>query len=395
MSTEPNEVLPEAGAESREDFLVRAAGRNGELMRGLVAENTADTLAVEYNLDQLHLIVDRMRTNTRNHNTARLSTELDIAVAFAKLEAELRTAHRTVEAMNIRASNAERELQDLEDKIGSGRLLSPAAARVAAWADSRLESGIELNGPLAIAGNRDHVEADLSLWHSAPVLCVPRIGTFAPLPADVSAHRLLVADTGLWLECRRPWLHLIWPVAPLAPGMEDVALPYGSLTQTVKVAFGRVPHDALREFADLARRALPNEAGAWMAWETYAADVDGGKEGALEWCQPRLSGRWNGGPVISNGGEGCVAVEGTPGRLDYPRPETTDTSTPCIDIHSHGAEPAFFSETDNADDRHDVKIAIVVGSLERPVPTIVARLCCLGVMIPINVRAEEVFGGNS
>lgn len=358
MNTES--IEDSAEAEDRDTCLVRAAGRNEALMQRLIAHSDASTLETVHAMDLIQSVIDRLRKAARTDEAAHGALETDIAVAFAQLEGELRAANRSIGRLQERAVTAENAAMHYVKPLAS-----------ATWPPDAM---------------------DLALWRSAPVVCVPRVGEFSPLPDDAPAHRLLVADTGLWLECRRPWLHLIWPVAPLAPGMEDVALPYGSLTQTVKVAFGRVPHDALREFADLARRALPNESGAWMAWETYAADVDGGKEGALEWCQPGLSGRWNGGPVISNGGEGCVAVEGTPGRLDYPRPETTDTSTPCIDIHSHGAEPAFFSETDNADDRHDVKIAIVVGSLERPVPTIVARLCCLGVMIPIRVDAAEVFG---
>ena len=38
---------------------------------------------------------------------------------------------------------------------------------------------------------------------------------------------------------------------------------------------------------------------------------------------------------------------------------------------------------DDADDAHDVKIAIVLGNLDQPIPTIAARLCCLGVFIPV------------
>ena len=52
-------------------------------------------------------------------------------------------------------------------------------------------------------------------------------------------------------------------------------------------------------------------------------------------------------------------------------------------------------ETDDADDAHDVKIAIVLGNLDQPIPTIAARLCCLGVFIPVNVSAEQVFGGGT
>lgn len=269
----------------------------------------------------------------------------------------------------------------------NGGVWTPAAERAAAWAAAQERGGVRLLGPFASSSEGLGIEADLTVWKTAPTVCVPKFGVFEPLPESVSAHRFLVSNTGLWLECRRPWLHAILPVAPLAEGREDVRLPYGALEQRVVTAFGKVPHDALRQFAELARAALPNEAGAWMAWETYAADAHGDAAALLEWYQPVRGQR----TVLTNGGDGCTVVTGTPGRLDYPRPETTDTSTPCIDLHSHGAAPAFFSPTDDADDRHDVKIAIVLGNLDQSVPSIAARLCVLGVMIPIRVDAEEVF----
>jgi PRTRC genetic system protein A len=52
------------------------------------------------------------------------------------------------------------------------------------------------------------------------------------------------------------------------------------------------------------------------------------------------------------------------------------------DLHSHGAGPAFFSATDNGDDAHSTKIAIVVGSLGRDDgPTFAARLCAGGMFL--------------
>lgn len=253
--------------------------------------------------------------------------------------------------------------------------LTPAATIAARMATNHEQ--LALRGPFAAPQNGEGLEADLALWAAAPVQCVPGCGQFKPLPADAPAHRFLVARSGLWLECRRPWLHLIWPVAPLAAGMEAVSLPYGDLSCVVDVVFGKVPHHFLREIADHGRNHLPNEIGGWLSWKTDArTDVIAELPDCVQWSEP------------------CFAL-GTPGKLVYNVPEASEHETPCVDIHTHGTAPAFFSEIDDADDRGAVKIAIVIGNLDQPVPSIAARLCCLGVTIPIAVDAEEVFGGAS
>lgn len=49
-----------------------------------------------------------------------------------------------------------------------------------------------------------------------------------------------------------------------------------------------------------------------------------------------------------------------------------------MDCHSHGRHPAYFSSTDNQDDRHDVKMALVIGNCDRSNPSVAARLCAKG-----------------
>ncbi len=51
-----------------------------------------------------------------------------------------------------------------------------------------------------------------------------------------------------------------------------------------------------------------------------------------------------------------------------------------MDLHSHGRLPAFFSATDNADDRFDVKFALVVGNCGAATPSMVLRLCAKGIL---------------
>ncbi len=49
----------------------------------------------------------------------------------------------------------------------------------------------------------------------------------------------------------------------------------------------------------------------------------------------------------------------------------------------------FFSRTDNKDDRGDLKIAIVVGNVDQPNPTVKARLCTLGRYLPLPISIPE------
>lgn len=203
---------------------------------------------------------------------------------------------------------------------------------------------------------------DAMLWTTAPTLVVPRTAEFVPLRDN--GHRFLLASDGLWLECRRPWLHLIHRLAV----QNRVAMPYGQLKPRVDVAFGKVPQDMIRQFTERGRTSLPNECGAWISYEHGFADT----AARLVWS------------------EACDTV-GTPGSLDYTPPQHFDQYSPCIDMHTHGAAPAFFSPTDDADDAGDVKIAIVIGDLDKPTPSLAARLCCLGLFIPIAIDPAKVF----
>ena len=228
---------------------------------------------------------------------------------------------------------------------------------------------IEYSAPVVtwpFASNDAHPgsELDAAHWNSAPVICVPRYAPFEPLTEI--GHRILVAEGGLWLECRRPWLHLIWP---MAGKRVPVALPYGALVAQCTLAFERLDQADLRVFTTRARNKMPNETGAWMSWEHYDGN---GTPGRLVW-------------------EDTDDITATPRSLTYERPQETDTHSPCIDFHSHGALPAGFTSIDDADDAGEVKIAVVVGNVDKPVPSIAARLCCLGITIPLAVDVARVF----
>ena len=211
---------------------------------------------------------------------------------------------------------------------------------------------------------------DLFQQSLTPVVVVPKFGELAALTTP--GHRYLVAEDGLWLEVRRAWL---WARTPLAQ-VWGTALPFGRLAepQALPEVTEGMELDA-RDFtpplqaqytfdtADLerlqtlfvhdARQALPNEFAAWGVWNEQA--------GRLEY-RP------------------LVATEASPGGITFSRPRLEDHEHLAVDLHSHGTLAAFFSSTDDDDDRGEVKLAVVVGTLDQE-PTFAVRLCALGLFV--------------
>lgn len=76
--------------------------------------------------------------------------------------------------------------------------------------------------------------------------------------------------------------------------------------------------------------------------------------------------------------------EATPSRLVYRTPVLPPHRHMICDIHSHGHGAAFFSATDDRDDAHTTKIALVFGRLKDPEgPHIASRLCAGGMFLPL------------
>lgn len=196
---------------------------------------------------------------------------------------------------------------------------------------------------------------DIALQSACPTIMVPLHGEFSPL--EQSGHRFLSACDGLWIEIHRPWLHLMWPVAI----QEGYAMPYGKLERTVDLAFGKIPTDLVARFYEDAMAACPNECGAWLVWDDRRKEL-----------------RYR--PMNS--------IEAGPGHLKAQRPDLEEYESFAINLHSHGLIPAFFSHEDNNDDRHEVKIAGVIGSLHKDKPTAAFRLCTGGQFIDIDVEQK-------
>lgn len=193
-------------------------------------------------------------------------------------------------------------------------------------------------------------EIDAAVQTMTPTIMYPLFGVFQPL--EQPGHRFLAAKDGLWLEVRRPWLHLICPLAK----QTAVAMPYGQPQSHQQFAFGKLPLDLLRRFAAEAKEAAPAEHAAWLTWD---------------WQLRQFQYR----PVTVNSSSSA--------RINYDLPTIGETEEFVVDLHSHGHDQAYFSRDDNDDDRGEVKIAGVFGHCHQDRPSVVFRLCVLGMFIDI------------
>lgn len=219
--------------------------------------------------------------------------------------------------------------------------------------------------PRAIAATEDdeQLPLDIALFDSAPTVAVPKHAQFAPL-ADVG-HRFLMTAEGVFVEVRRPWLHVIQQLAKHS----DVGPkpPYGLVMPKIELAFGRlgVAIPFVQAFAEEAQSALPNEHAAWIVWDQ--------EKKALAYKALHVSAS-------------------SPDGINFDRPVLEAHESLAIDLHSHGGAPAFFSDKDDTDDAGEVKISGVIGGLgDGGTPSVAFRLCVLGLIIPLKVPVSAVF----
>lgn len=194
--------------------------------------------------------------------------------------------------------------------------------------------------------------AVLAAVPSYPVPPSGRSPAIDALRAARAGHGLAIGRDGVMLIVRRPWLELDALIAPPL----SAHVPYGSAgAPRADLRCGLIPVEHLVRIVEHFRAAMPNEAAAFVIWNeatrAFAVDL----------------------PVID---------AATPSRLVY-RPPALDVGWHLIcDIHSHGAAPAFFSATDDADDADSTKISLVVGRIDHPDgSTMEGRLCAGGMFL--------------
>lgn len=198
----------------------------------------------------------------------------------------------------------------------------------------------------------------LALLAERPVLVAPASGVspaIAALEARQSGHGYVIGRDGMFLVLNRPWLRLRALVADPALSGE----PYGLAgPRALDILCGLIPRDIALEATAHFRAALPDEAGGFVLWDA--------RSGAFRF-------------------EASRALEATPNRLVYAIPTPRPGEHVIADIHSHGAAPAFWSPTDDADDVHHTRLSLVFGSFSPQAPEgrFVARLCAAGRMFKI------------
>jgi len=168
-----------------------------------------------------------------------------------------------------------------------------------------------------------------------------------------NGQRVIVAANGVFVQVKLDWLDCTVRIAHVAP---TPPLPFGCLQEHIDFAFGVIPVRLLESFIEVGRARLPNEVAGGLI---YAR-----KTGAL-----RLA--------IYD------ALDASPDGISYRMPSLADDETIAIDLHTHGRYAAFWSATDNGDDR-GVKVAGVFGHLDRVRPSAAFRLAVNGHFQPLH-----------
>ncbi|HZR33792.1 MAG TPA: PRTRC system protein A [Nevskia sp.] len=187
---------------------------------------------------------------------------------------------------------------------------------------------------------------------ASPLVHQPRYSPLPPL--EPGQQRYIVAANGLFLETRS---RAVQACVPVAPGH---GLPFGTARARVAVVDGwHVPPELVEHARQLAEAALPNE------WAGVILFQRG--EFVLKVPEVLAAGRAS----ITYSTEGF------------------DPLDVVMDLHSHGAMPAFFSRQDDRDDRANPSpafVAVVFGGLGTGQPTTAMRVMVLGRAYDMNLQ---------
>jgi PRTRC genetic system protein A len=199
---------------------------------------------------------------------------------------------------------------------------------------------------------------DAALLAAFPVIAAPRYGTVPPMTPGL---RLVVAANGVFVQVKLPWLDCLQRCGGIDSGLP---LPYGAVSPWLRLSFGVIPANLLRQFIALARHAAPNE--------TAAVIPHGERSSMLRLAL-------------------CETVEANPDHVVYRLPLLAATEQVVVDLHSHGDAPAFFSALDDADDRA-IKLCGVFGRVRSRHPEARFRLAINGLFIDLCDQWDSVVG---
>ncbi len=190
---------------------------------------------------------------------------------------------------------------------------------------------------------------DEALQRACPVVAAPLFGV---LPAMENGQRVIVASNGVFVQVKRDWLDCVEPLAAIDATMP---LPYGRMTPSVRFTFGTIPVALLDAFIAAGRAGLPNEIAGGLIYSAQGQTL------RLATYEP---------------------LHSTAHRIEYRMPPLARDESIAVDLHTHGVLPAFWSATDDVDDR-SVKVAGVFGNLDRERPSAAFRLVLNGMYRPL------------
>jgi len=187
---------------------------------------------------------------------------------------------------------------------------------------------------------------DIALQATLPLLTTPLYGQLERL--EGVGDRLVLAKNGLFVEVARKWGYFVRRVAPPA----CIAVPYGDMKETSQLDLPNLPNALLLQFNQHAAENCDVEVGASIVWNDRSG-------------QFRLAY--------------SKAIESTGSFLKQQLAPLDEGDHLIVDCHSHALHPAFFSSTDDHDDRHCTKFSYVVGNCDRPQQSTALRLCVRGI----------------
>jgi PRTRC genetic system protein A len=160
-----------------------------------------------------------------------------------------------------------------------------------------------------------------------------------PIPPEL-AYQFVVAGNGLFVRAEDSRMEAMVPVVFAAVhGLETVE-------SYARLKVPRVSGQFLAAILKSARAHLPNEAMYQFSWESRG-------DGEAWHCFMPFN-------------------KATPGKLDF-----EDRAGAVIDLHSHGALRAFFSKTDD-DDEKGLRFYAVIGQVDHDFPQIAVRVGVYG-----------------
>ena len=141
-----------------------------------------------------------------------------------------------------------------------------------------------------------------------------------------NGQRVIVARNGVFLQVKRDWLDCVERLGGIDAAMP---LPYGKMTPSVCFTLGTIPIALLDAFIAAGRAGLPNEIAGGLIYSARRSTL------RLAIYEP---------------------LHGTAHGIAYRMPPLDGDESIAVDLHTHGVLPAFWSATDDMDDR-SVKVA--------------------------------------